>query len=163
MKTLFTLQPDETLEFRLRTTLAVWLPVFVLSALFVTGAFLFMVRLWREGAVGIALFTVLLVMGVWMGFARWWQYTHTELIATSHRLISIKQRSLFDRQMEEVVFPSIKTISFRRKGFFASLLRYGKLRLEMTGSKKALFVGPFSQPEVLVERLYALAHDTPHV
>jgi len=163
MKPRLMLQPGETLEREFRTTRVVWLPAWTLSIFLILGAFFFMVRLFGEGAVGIALFTVLLVLGVWMGGRAWMQFARTQLIVTSDRVIAIRQKGLLEFISTEIPLRSIGSISFRRKGLFQALFRYGKLKVETKGESGRMIFDALPRPERVQELLYCFLHDEPRV
>jgi len=155
----FILQPEETLERDLRTALVIWLPKFTISAIFILLPFFFLFPLFREGAVGIAIFSIVLLLGLWYGLLSWMQYSRTRLLITSTRVVVFKQIGFFESFTREIPLKAIESISARKKGFFSTVFRYGKLKIETKGQSRRLVFSSLSQPAQVQEFIYSLLHD----
>lgn len=155
----FTLQPDETLELDLSTAYVIWLPKFITSAILILLPFLFLFPLFYEGVVGIAVFSIVLAFGLWCGSRTWIRYRGTRLIVTSLRVIAFKQAGFFESLTREIPIDAIESVSARTKGFFSTVFRYGKLRIETRGQSKGLVFGPLFRPSQVQEFIYGILRD----
>lgn len=147
------LQPNETLEQVFWTTRVVWMLAWVSGGLLTMAGFVLMARLLREGVIGTVALGLLLGVGFWMFGRAWYRFSRTQLLLTSERLIAIRQLGWFDRTLREVPFHAIASVSSRKKGFYQTIFRYGKLRVEVKGDGGRLVFDDLPHPEHIQEIL----------
>ena len=96
--------------------------------------FFFLFPLFRQGMVGIVIFFLLALSGVFMLTRRLKRWSGTMLVLTDKRIVDIDQRGFFDRTVTETPYSQIDEASYRVKGVCATLFRFGSVRLEVKGS-----------------------------
>lgn len=78
---------------------------------------------------------------LWMGaFTVFTQYFLNHWIITNTRIISIYQRSFFNRQVTTFLLSHIQDVTTTVDGFFATLFHYGTVRAETAGEAAPNFL-----------------------
>jgi uncharacterized membrane protein YdbT with pleckstrin-like domain len=120
-----------------------------LAFLLVALPFFLMVPLISAGKVGLAVFAVMVVVGVFLGartsFLMYWN----AFVVTSRRVIDIDQRGFFSRTVSEAPFERIQDVTYSVKGLFAALMGYGTLTLQTAGTAANLELPHAMDPKVL--------------
>lgn len=81
---------------------------------------------WLPGALLKVMWIV--VLGVFaMWFYRWMGWYYTIYIVTNRRIMEIKQKGFFDRQVEEWQLDNISSVNYHVAGFQAALFGYGDI------------------------------------
>ncbi len=96
--------------------------------------FFFLFPLFRLGSGGVFFFTLVLGFAVFTLFRWWWRWSRTMLIITDQRVIDIEQQGFFDRTVTEAVYVQVDEVAYRIKGFFATIFRFGTLRVQLRGA-----------------------------
>lgn len=106
--------------------------LFVCAVMIILPCF-FIFPLFQAGTLGIIIFAVPVAVGAicaWRAVRLW---DATALIITDHRLVSVVQRGLWDRQVSEVRFSLIGDVQWDKKGIMRSLFGIGTLRIRANG------------------------------
>ena len=77
------------------------------------------------------------------------------LIVTDKRVVDIDQRGFFDRIVTEASYAQIDEVSYRVKGFWSTVFRFGALRLDLAGSAADIQFGRIFRPS----RIHNLIND----
>ncbi len=133
-KPAFELKPHEEILETVHQTLVPNTPRFALYVLWLVIPFFFLFPLFREGLGGVLVFLGLVISGGVMLLRRSMRWSGTVLVLTDKRIIDIDQRGFFDRIVTEVAYTQIDEASYRVKGFWATIFRYGSIRLDLNGS-----------------------------
>ena len=96
--------------------------------------FFFLFPLVRSGMWGIIILLLLLVSGSFVLGRAYRRWSKTVLIVTDKRVVDIDQKGYFDRAVTEVPYGQIDEVSYRVKGFWATVFRYGYVRLDVSGA-----------------------------
>ncbi|MBI2475364.1 PH domain-containing protein [Candidatus Uhrbacteria bacterium] len=130
----FELKPHEEILETVRTSLVPSLPRFLLFIFWILVPFFFLFPLFREGVGGVIVFFGLLISGMVLFLREYTRWSGTQLIITDKRIVDIDRRGFFDRVVTEATYRQIDEASYRVKGFFATVFRYGTIRLLLNGS-----------------------------
>jgi len=107
---------------------------FGLLCLWFLVPFFFMFPLLQIGIFGIIAFGILILSAMILILRAYRIWAFTVLVITDLRIVDIDQKGLFDRVVTEAVFPEIEEVNYRTRGFFATIFRYGILKIKMHGS-----------------------------
>lgn len=110
------------------------LPRFFLLFLWVVIPFFFLFPLFREGWVGVLIFLGLFGSATYFFLRAYVKWSCTVMIVTDRRVIDVERKAFFDREISEISYPRIDEVSYRVKGVFPTLFRYGHIRLHVAGS-----------------------------
>ncbi len=110
------------------------LPRFFVLFLWVVIPFFFLFPLFREGWVGVIIFLGLFGSATYFFLRAYVRWSRTVLIVTDRRVIDVERKAFFDREISEISYPRIDEVSYRVKGVFPTLFRYGHIRLHVSGS-----------------------------
>ncbi len=113
--------------------------------------FFFIFPLLREGAWGVGLFFFILITGLIYGWRQFAHWKNNVTILTNFRIIDIGQNGFFDRTVSEVPMSMIDDVSFRIKGIFPTLFKYGNILIETSGNAANIEVLSISKPQVIHE------------
>ncbi len=121
----------------------------IFVAILILSPFFFLTPLLRWQTLGEIIIGVLLFLGAFLvlrGFFKWW---FTMLAVTDRRLVVILQKGLFERLVTELPFAKVHDVSYRVKGFFATVFRYGSLLIESSGGGAPIEMRRVRRPEAL--------------
>jgi hypothetical protein len=119
----------------------------ILAALLFSAPFFFMLPLFGLGAFGVAVFVVSVLAGLFVGFRGLVRWYWTVFIVTSHRVVDVDQRGLFDRFVSEASFEKIQDVSYARRGFWGTVLNFGTLVVQTAGTTAHLEQYYVRQPQ----------------
>lgn len=106
---------------------------FLLGLVFLVP-FFFLFPLFKEGIIGIVIFVLLVSTGIILFWRAYHSWALTVLVVTDRRVIDVEQKGFFDRVVTEAVFSQIDEVSYRMKGLFSTIFRYGTIFLELHGA-----------------------------
>jgi hypothetical protein len=89
----------------------------------------FLYPLFRLGLLGIIIFFAGLIMTACFVMRRLYQWYYEVCIVTNVRCVDIVQSGLFNREVQEIIWPTVKDVRFKQRGIFATLLHYGTIVL----------------------------------
>jgi hypothetical protein len=96
--------------------------------------FFFLFPLWREGLWGVIVFFLWLLIAAILLYRAFYQWSRTVFIITDRRVVDYEQMGLFTRVVSEARFHQIDEVTYRIKGVFPTLFRYGVIRLQLQGN-----------------------------
>ncbi len=131
---LFELKPREEIVKIVNESFVPHLPKFSFILLWLVAPFFFLFPLFRMGTIGVVLFFLLFGSGLFVAYRIFFCWTRTVFIITDRRIIDVEQGGFFDRVVTEAPFHKIDEASYRVKGFFPTMFRYGVVRLHLRGS-----------------------------
>ena len=105
----------------------------LLSTLCILTPFFFLFWLFQHDWWGQTLFFVSLGIGLLLLFRTVFSWSRNVFVITTHRLVDIEQRGIFDQVISEVPYDQIDDVSGRIKGVFGTLFRYGTVTVQTGG------------------------------
>lgn len=128
------LKPEEEILMAVREVALPRIPAFFMLALWFLLPFFLLFPLFRLGGLGVLGFFAILLPAIaflWRAYRRW---SDTMLVITDRRVIDIERRGLFDTQVCEASFADVDEVTFRIKGLFPTLCRYGDVEVKISGA-----------------------------
>lgn len=129
--------------------------------------FFFIFLLFKLGSWGMIIFFVLIFLGLLALFKLWVVYHYNVFIITNQRIILYLQNGLFERNVSEIEFSKIQDISYRYKGFWQTLLKFGSLKIQVVNSETVFLVSAVPYPEKIQQQLLRIqknySHNLPNV
>ncbi len=111
-----------------------WLLVFI----FITAPFFFMFILFSWGQWGVGLFIASLVLALFILLRSLFYWRKNSLVVTTERIIKVERQGLLNKIVIDLNFYNIRGISYKIKGVFPTIFRYGKIIIENNDVKGAL-------------------------
>lgn len=118
--------------------------------------FFFMFWLFNQGWWGQVLFVGPVVVGTLLALRTVYVWQTNVFIITTHRLIDIDRKGLFDTTISEVPFNQIEDISGRVKGLLSTLFKYGNLVVQTGGGKVQIVAEKIKNPHRLQQEINEL-------
>ena len=123
-----------------------WLLVFV----FITLPFFFMFVLFSWGNWGIGLFVASLVLALMILIRTLFFWRTNVFVVTNQRAVKIEQKGVLNKIVTDLNFYNIRSISYKVKGVFPTIFRYGKIIIEPNDSKGTIEINQISKPAAAV-------------
>lgn len=142
----FELKPHEEILSTVHQSIVPNVWKFLLYALWLLIPFFFLFPLFREGVIGAVIFFLLVITGLLFFLRAYVRWFGTVLILTDKRVVDIDQRGYFDRIVTEASYNQIDEASYRVKGFWSTVFRYGSIRLDLAGSAADIEFEKISRP-----------------
>ncbi len=80
------------------------------------------------------------LMGIWISFCvQWTNYYLDVWYVTQKRIIDVDQKHLFHREVSNLRFDKIQDISIEVRGFVATFLNFGDIRVQTAGEDSSEF------------------------
>lgn len=149
------LKPEEEVLEVAHQDIVPHLPRFFLLFLWFVIPFFFLFPLFREGAVGVIFFFVLVGVAALFGLRAFVRWSNTVLIVTDRRVIDVDRRAFFDRVISEIPHAHIEDVTYRVKGIVPTLFRYGDVRVHAAGSAADIEFRRIARPS----RIHDLIND----
>lgn len=130
----FELKPHEEVLATVRESLIPNGWRFLIFIVWLLIPFFFLFPLFREGVGGMVVFFGLAASGLVLLLRQYIRWHGSTLIMTDKRVVDIEQKGFFDRVVTEAPYSQIDEASYRIKGFWATVFRYGVIRMDLSGS-----------------------------
>lgn len=124
------LLPEEKIKKIVKGYLLTYWHLLAMGIFLILIAFFLMFYLISKGPIGSLGFLLFLLIGIFLIIKTLWIWSHKVLIITNKRIVDIDQKGLFERTVSEIPFDKLEDVSYKRKGIFSTILRYGILRLQ---------------------------------
>jgi uncharacterized membrane protein YdbT with pleckstrin-like domain len=99
------------------------------------------------GAVFDFIITLIILFILYTAFLTWTHYYLDAYIVTNQRVLTIDQIDFFHRKVSEADIGNVQDIEVVAKGFFASILHFGDVRIQTAGAdQKTLFFDNIPYP-----------------
>jgi hypothetical protein len=98
------------------------------------------------GRVGLGVWLLLLWVGAWGSFTRYFLNTW---ILTNQRIVTIKQRRFFVREVSSLLLPRVQDITTNVTGVLSSLLDIGDIKVQSAGADVEFTMRGIHRPEQL--------------
>jgi len=138
---------------------AAWVTVilpFLIASLFVLAPLFFTTPLLRIGTLGFIIIGTSEALGIFIAARVLVIWRGSVLAVTERRLIVVRRKGFFEREVVELPFARVHEVSYRVKGPFATLLGYGTLLVESAGSAEPICMDCVSSPARLQDLLTEL-------
>ena len=128
----------------------------VLTVVLVALPFFLLFLLFRQGWWGVLIFILLLLFGIVYGVRKAFMWYFDGFLLTNRRVIDFDQKGFFERQVSETTFEKIQDISFRKKGFWQTMLNFGTVVVQTASSEAKLELKNVFEPEKVQSLLVEL-------
>lgn len=127
--------------------------IFVVAIIIIVLSFLFFGASLTTSIV----LVIALIFATLYGFIRWFVYTNDIYILTNERIINIDQGSFFSRRVTEAELSNILNVSYEIKGPIKSLLNFGDISIDTSGSdRNYLVLENIENPHFIQEKIVAM-------
>jgi membrane protein YdbS with pleckstrin-like domain len=133
-------------------------PQILAVALLIILPFFFIFPLFKWGYWGVGLFLFLIFLGVLYAVRTFVVWYYNAFVITNLRIVDIDQRGFFERIVSEAPYEKIQDVSYRRKGIWQTIFRYGNVRIQMSGTDSGLEIKNVRGPERVQELISRMAH-----
>ncbi len=133
-------------------------PKILVAAFFIIAPFFFLFPLFKWGPWGVAIFLLPIALGVFYAVRTFVLWYYNSFIITNRRVIDIDQRGFFERIVSEAVYENIKDVSYRRKGVWQTIFRYGDIRIQIVDTEIGLEIKNVRAPEDVQRLISDLLH-----
>jgi hypothetical protein len=120
---------------------------FALAFALIAAPMFFMVPLFSLRLFGLITFGVSVVAGMLYMLRSVLLWYWNAFVITTHRIVDIDQRGLFDRVVSEAVYDKIQDVSHRRRGVIGTVLNYGSIIIQTAGSAANLEMAGVRDPK----------------
>jgi len=141
------LKEDERVIRLIRKYFFVFTGPLLFSVIFIIASFFFLYPLFHWGAAGIAIFILLIGIGVLLALRVFVEYSFNVFIITDQRIIDIDQHGFFERTVSEMTYDKIQDVSFKIKGLAQTLLHYGSIIIQTAGAQANIELQGVKNPE----------------
>jgi len=119
----------------------------IFSVIFLLLPFFIMIPLFNIGQFGLILFGLMLLIGLILTIRTITIAYFNCLIVTDRRVIDWDQRGLFEKVISEADYDKIQDISYRVKGIFGTMLRFGTIQIQTAGTAPVLELKHVHRPQ----------------
>ncbi|MBI5071299.1 PH domain-containing protein [Candidatus Falkowbacteria bacterium] len=120
--------------------------------------FFFIFPLFKWGYWGVVLFLFPIILGIIYAVQTFVSWYYNAFIITNCRVVDIDQRGFFERIVSEAVYEKIQDVSYRRKGIWQTIFRYGDVRIAAAGTDIGLEIKNVRSPESVQQLIADLSH-----
>lgn len=149
----FNLRPDEHVVAVIRRSVIAHAASAGLAFLCVFLAFFLIVPLFARGRFGVAVFVLLIVLGILATFRAFWFWYGTAFIITGARIIDSDQRGVFHRRISEAPFERVEDITIEIRGVISTIFHLGTVRVQTASAQALLELRMVPRPELVHELL----------
>lgn len=114
------------------------LPWWTFLFIWISAPFFFLVPLIQRGAEGIFFLVLMAGSGVFVALRTRFVWQRTILMVTNQRVIDVSQRGFSDRTATEVELKDIEEVTYRIKGIWPTVFRFGTIYLRTAGERADL-------------------------
>ena len=151
------LKEDEEIIAQVRPYFLVYSPKLFLGILFIAVSFFLLFPLFYRGFLGVIIFFILFCFGVFYTARTVFVWQGNVFIITNKRLIDFDQKGFFTKVVSEASLEKVQDVSYSYKGFFQTLLKYGKIEIQTSGTTSRLELVDIKNPnlahEVILEQI----------
>jgi len=133
-------------------------PQILAVALLIILPFFLLFPFFKWGYFGVALFLFLIFLGIIYALRTAVVWYYNAFVITNQRIVDIDQRGFFERIVSEAVYEKIQDVSYRRKGIWQTIFRYGNVRIQTAGADVGLEIRNVRSPGRVQELISSLAH-----
>jgi uncharacterized membrane protein YdbT with pleckstrin-like domain len=154
-KTLNLKDDEQVLYLAHQFPITLWHHVLFSFALLI-APFFFLFPLFDLGLWGMLIFFVLLVVGLVYGGRQAFKWFYNVFAVTDQRVIDVDQKGFFDRTVSVAPYANIQDVSYRIKGVWQTIFRYGNVLIQTSSAGADLEVRKIRHPHILQELINEL-------
>jgi membrane protein YdbS with pleckstrin-like domain len=140
--------------------LTLWLEILA-AFLLLTLPFFFLFPLFKRGYWGVGIFLALILLGIIYAVRTIAVWYYNSFVITNKKIIDIDQRGFFERIVSEASYDKVQDVSWRRKGIWQTIFRYGNVRIQIANSSMGLEIRNIRNPEKVHQLIIDLSHPKP--
>ncbi len=122
----------------------------------IVAPFFFMFWLFSRGWWGIALFSALLALALFLLVRALYFWHHNAFVITNKKVIDIYQVGSLEKIVTEVQLDKIHNVSYIIKGLSPTIFRYGKIKIQTVGGEVDLEFNRVKNPAKIQAALSAV-------
>lgn len=103
---------------------------FLIGGILALGSIFFSYYLFQKGTIGIILFSIIFLFGIFYLIRTLFIQYFNSLMITDQRIICINQKGFFDRSVKEIELKNIKDSSYRIKGILGTIFHFGNIYIQ---------------------------------
>lgn len=104
-----------------------------------------------------AMILIVFVLIFWTSFFYAWTKDYFDVwYVTNKHIIAINQKDIFNREEVFMELSRIQDVFFEKEGFIATLLGYGKLKVQSAGTEQEFIMENVMDVEVVAKKIIAL-------
>ena len=115
--------------------------------------FFFMFALWRTGEWRESAFFAWVLSGAILVARGYFIWIRTVFVITDQRIIDFDQSGFFSREVTQATYDQIDEVSYEVNGFWATVLRYGKVLVRLDGASADIEINYVHNPSRIAETL----------
>lgn len=154
------LNDNENLIKTLRQSRLNLLLVLILPSIIIALPFFFLYFLFSNGTVGIVVFTLILLGGLFWLTKNITIWYFKIFIVTDQRIIDVDQIGLFQKTVSNIPLTKIQDVFFQIKGIWQTLTRVGDITIVLIDSKTKIEIENIFQPQKNQQLILELKADT---
>lgn len=131
-------------------------PSMLITFVLIVLPFFFLFPLFDLGWWGLLIFIAMILVGLIYGLRQALKWYYNVFVVTDKRVVDIDQRGLFDRTVSAVPYQNIEDVSYRIKGVWQTVFRYGNVMVDTSSSSANLAVQKIRHPHILQELISEL-------
>lgn len=129
-----------------------WLGAFLVFL----SPFFFLYLLLRYGLAGQIILLAFFGIGVMWLTRTWRLWQGSVLVVTTHRLVMVRQKGIFDRTFSQISLDKINDVSFRQKSFWQTFFNYGAILVQISASPEKLVLLNIRRPAEVQQVIFDL-------
>lgn len=104
-----------------------------------------------------AMVLIMFVLIFWTSFFYAWTKNYFDVwFVTDKHIIAINQKEIFNREEAFMELTRIQDVFFEKEGFLATLLGFGKLKVQSAGTEQEFIMEDVANVEAVAHRIMAL-------
>lgn len=146
------LKDDEDVVMFIRKHPATFLVPFLKAAIFIAIPFALMKYLLMNKWLSLVFFG-LLIIGFVILLYEWFTWYLDSYLITNQRVIRIKQKGLFSREVRETPYEKIQEVTCKIEGVLATVFNFGSVFVHTMVSKDPLVLASIKRPQEVKEKI----------
>jgi len=154
------LNEDEDIAKLIRQPIIILIAFLIIPITLVSSAFFFLYPLFSWGNKGIAIFTALIIIGLFWLIRNIVVWYWKVFIVTSQRIIDFDQKGIFQKIVSDIPLTKIQDVFYQIKGFGQTLTRIGNVNIILADNKTKIEIRNIHQPRKIQQLILQLKADT---
>ncbi|HWQ99654.1 MAG TPA: PH domain-containing protein [Candidatus Methylomirabilis sp.] len=134
------------------------LPGLGLALLLIVAPFFFLFPLFRTGPAGVVVFSVVVLVGIFVAVRSFVMWDGDVFIVTDLRIVDVDQKGLFSRTVSEVKLTDIQDVSWSKSGLIDAVFNVGNLKIQTSSGALVIEAAFIPRPQ----DLHSLVNDLRH-
>ena len=147
------LEKEEVLHGVFRKHVATLVVPLILATLCIVIPFFFLFPLFRNGILGISVFSLSVLIGISVAMRAMYLWDARACVLTDRRLVLVRQEQLFSRVVTEVTYSTLRDVSWEWQGMWEHLFRMGSVQIRSTSQDLPIHLDQIPHPQDVAELL----------